>query len=121
MPERPERKQVPQGVGEEVWIQVIQKMDEVYNDLLQYEVALEEKNAALEQSQRFIVSVLGTMSDILLVCARDGTIEDVNDSLVRLTGRCTDELRRHAVTELAADEASRAQMERLLVAAEGVH
>ena len=121
MPERSETTPVPDGVGEEVWIQVIQKMDEVYNDLLQYEVALEEKNAALEQSQRFIVSVLGTMSDILLVCARDGTIEDVNHSLVRLTGRSEEELRRHAVTELAADGPSRAAMERLFAQAEGVH
>ena len=31
-------------------------MDEVYNDLLQYEVALEEKNAALEESHQFIES-----------------------------------------------------------------
>lgn len=30
-------------LGEQAWIEVIQKMDEVYNDLLQYEVALEEK------------------------------------------------------------------------------
>ena len=35
------------AVGEHVWIDVIQKMDEVYNDLLQYEVALEEKNRSL--------------------------------------------------------------------------
>jgi hypothetical protein len=40
------------SLGEDAWIEVIQKMDEVYNDLLQYEVALEEKNAALEESQR---------------------------------------------------------------------
>ena len=109
MPERPERKQVPEGVGEAVWIDVIQKMDEVYNDLLQYEVALEEKNAALEESQRFIVSVLGSMSDILLVCGRDGTIEDVNQSLVKLTGRREDELRGQPVVDLFADEASREQ------------
>ena len=32
-----------EGLGEDAWIEVIQKMDEVYNDLLQYEVALEEK------------------------------------------------------------------------------
>src|SRR3990172_5806971 len=107
MPERPDYRQVPEGVGEDVWIDVIRKMDEVYNDLLQYEVALEEKNAALEESQRFIVSVLGSMSDILLVCGRDGTIEDVNQSLVRLTGRREDELRGHSVVDLFADEGSR--------------
>ena len=38
------------ATGEQAWIEVIQKMDEVYNDLLQYEVALEEKNSALEES-----------------------------------------------------------------------
>ena len=115
MPERPERKQVPEGVGEAVWIDVIQKMDEVYNDLLQYEVALEEKNAALEESQRFIVSVLGSMSDILLVCGRDGTIEDVNQSLVKLTGRREEDLRGHSVVELFADEASREHATRVFV------
>lgn len=107
--------QVPEGVGEGVWIQVIQKMEEVYNDLLQYEVALEEKNAALEASQRFIESVLGSMSDILLVSGRDGAIEDVNHSLVKLTGRSEGELRGHPVTELFADAASREQATRVLV------
>ena len=96
--------QVPEGVGEGVWIEVIQKMEEVYNDLLQYEVALEEKNAALEASQRFIEGVLGSMSDILLVTGRDGTIEDVNHSLVKLTGRSDHELRGRPVVELFSDD-----------------
>jgi two-component system sensor histidine kinase HupT/HoxJ len=39
-------------VGEEVWIEVIRKMDEVYEDLVRNEVALEEKNQELEASQR---------------------------------------------------------------------
>lgn len=60
----------PEGVGEGAWIDVIQKMDEVYSDLLQYEVALEEKNARLEESQGFILSVLTSISDILVVCDR---------------------------------------------------
>lgn len=98
---------LPAGMGEQVWIDVIQKMDEVYNDLLQYEVALEEKNSALEDSQQFILSVLTSMSDILLVCDRSGRIEDVNKSLVSLTGLSEAELRGRPVTELFADEASR--------------
>ncbi len=106
--------QVPEGVGERAWIEVIQKMEEVYNDLLQYEVALEEKNAALEASQRFIESVLGSMSDILLVSGRDGAIEDVNESLVKLTGRAEQELRGRPVVELFADEPSREQAARIL-------
>jgi two-component system sensor histidine kinase HupT/HoxJ len=53
-----------------IWLDVIRKMDEVYNDLLQYEVALEEKNATLEDTQQFISSVLTSMSDLLIVCSR---------------------------------------------------
>ena len=30
------------GVSEDVWMEVIDKMDQVYSDLLQYEVALEQ-------------------------------------------------------------------------------
>ncbi|HEY5675539.1 MAG TPA: hypothetical protein VIR81_02060, partial [Myxococcales bacterium] len=71
----PEMPQAPEGVDEAAWIEVIRKMEEVYADLLQYEVALEAKNAALEASQRFIESVLSSMSDVLVVCDRDGTIE----------------------------------------------
>ena len=111
--------QVPEGVGEAVWIEVIQKMEEVYNDLLQYEVALEEKNSALEASQRFIEGVLGSMSDILLVTGRDGTIEDVNHSLVKLIGRSDHELRGRPVVELFSDDASRDQAARILVRSGG--
>ena len=111
--------QVPEGVDEGVWIEVIQKMEEVYNDLLQYEVALEEKNAALEASQRFIEGVLGSMSDILLVTGRDGTIEDVNQSLVKLTGHSDHELRGRPVVELFSDDASREQAARILVRSGG--
>ncbi len=111
--EESELKAMPEGVGEAVWIEVIQKMEEVYNDLLQYEVALEEKNAALEESQRFIESVLGSMSDILLVCGRDGTVEDVNGSLERLTGRSARDLNKQPISTLFADERSRAEAARV--------
>ena len=75
-----------EGLGEQAWIEVIQKMDEVYNDLLQYEVALEEKNAALEESHQFIESVLTSISDILIVCDRHGSIIEVNSSLLHFSG-----------------------------------
>jgi two-component system sensor histidine kinase HupT/HoxJ len=69
-----------------IWIDVIRKMDEVYNDLLQYEVALEEKNAKLEDTQKFIFSVLTSMSDLLVVCDRHGVIQEVNQALASLLG-----------------------------------
>jgi len=103
----PEAVSTLAGVDEAVWIEVIQKMDEVYNDLLQYEVVLEEKNAALEDSQQFIESVLASMSDILIVCNRHGAIDEVNDSLRRFIGLDEGELRGRPVCDLFADEASR--------------
>lgn len=95
------------GVDEALWIEVIRKMDEVYNDLLQYEVVLEQKNAALEDSQHFIESVLSSMSDILIVCNRHGAIQEVNDSLRRFIGQDESRLRGQPVADLFADEASR--------------
>jgi two-component system sensor histidine kinase HupT/HoxJ len=106
----PEPAALLDGVGETVWIDVIRKMDEVYNDLLQYEVALEEKNAALEQSHQFIESVLSSMSDILIVCDRYGNIEEVNASLQRFTGRLEKDLKGTPLADLFADDASRAQV-----------
>lgn len=101
---------VPLGeAGESVWIEVIRKMDEVYADLLQYEVALEQKNAALEESQQFIFSVITSMSDILIVCDRNGVIQEANQALAALTGKKEPELRGTSFLDLFADETSRAQ------------
>jgi two-component system sensor histidine kinase HupT/HoxJ len=97
------------GASESVWLDVIQKMDEVYSDLLQYEVALEDKNAALEESQQFIFSVLTSMSDVLLVCNRAGVIQDVNQSLQHLIGQDEAALKGRNIFDLFADEASRQQ------------
>ncbi|MBC7905340.1 MAG: PAS domain-containing protein [Rhodospirillaceae bacterium] len=60
-------------------------MEEVYSDLIQYEVELEEKNAALEEAQRFITSVLSSVSDILVVCDSKGVLQQVNLAFLKLT------------------------------------
>ena len=112
---------IPQGVGEDVWIEVIQKMDEVYNDLLQYEVALEEKNAALEESQSFVFSVLAAMSDLLVVCDRDGRIEVVNHALVQFSGKPEAALIGASLFDLFADAEARAAAERMFIATESRH
>ena len=101
------------SLGEEAWIEVIQKMDEVYNDLLQYEVALEEKNAALEESQQFVFSVLASMSDILVVCDRDGRIEVVNNAMVAFSGKQENELIGMPLFDLFADASTRTNAERI--------
>jgi two-component system, NtrC family, sensor histidine kinase HupT/HoxJ len=113
---------LPPG-GEQAWIEVIQKMDEVYNDLLQYEVALEEKNAALEESHQFIESVLTSMSDILIVCDRNGNVEEVNSSLSHIAGKTAEELQHKPVFDLFADDLERAKARDIFAryGREGVH
>ncbi len=96
-----------------IWLDVIRKMDEVYNDLLQYEVALEEKNATLEDTQQFISSVLTSMSDLLIVCSRAGVIESVNAALASLLGVDAEALHGRTVFDLFADEESRQRAGRL--------
>ena len=105
-----------EGVDESTWLDVIQKMDEVYTRLIDDEVELEKKNSELEQSQQFIFSVLSAMSDVLIVCDERGLIEQTNAALCELVGRREDQLRGSSLADLLADEASvqaaRAAMDR---------
>jgi two-component system, NtrC family, sensor histidine kinase HupT/HoxJ len=91
------------GIDEAMWIEVIHKMDEVYNDLLRYEVALEEKNTQLEESQRFVLSVLSSISDILVVCNNEGRIEIVNQAMMEFCGQTESMLVGSLLSHLFAD------------------
>jgi two-component system, NtrC family, sensor histidine kinase HupT/HoxJ len=97
-----------EGVDESTWLDVIQKMDEVYTRLIDDEVELEKKNTELEQSQQFIFSVLTSMSDVLVVCDERGLIEQANAALCELVGRSESELRGTPLDALLADDASKA-------------
>ena len=94
------------GVDESTWLDVIQKMDEVYSQLVHDEIQLEQKNVELEQSQQFIFSVLSAMSDVLVVCDEQGRIEETNAALCELVGRSDAELRDTSFYDLLADAAS---------------
>jgi len=96
-----------EGVDESTWMDVIQKMDEVYTRLIDDEVELEKKNTELEQSQQFIFSVLTSMSDVLVVCDAYGVIEQANAALCELTGRPEEQLSGTPLYALLADDASR--------------
>lgn len=116
-PSRDLRKAQVEGLDEDAWLDVIHKMDEVYTQLVADEVALEEKNAQLEQSQRFIVSLLSSMSDVLLACDAQGRIEDVNASLCALVGRDEAQLPGTPVNELLAGGDDGAKLRRAADAA----
>ena len=99
-----------EGVDEAAWLDVIHKMDEVYSQLVADEVALEEKNVELEQSQQFIFSLLSAMSDVLVACNDHGEIEETNAALCELVGQGDAALRGTSVYALLADDASRARI-----------
>jgi len=94
------------GVDDSAWLDVIAKMDEVYSQLVQDEIALEEKNAQLEQSQQFIFSLLSAMSDVLVACDEAGRIEETNAALRELVGKPEEALRGTPLLALLADETS---------------
>jgi two-component system sensor histidine kinase HupT/HoxJ len=98
------------GVDDATWVDVIRKMDEVYSQLVADEVALEQKNAELEQSQRFVFGLLTAMSDVLVACDEQGRIEQTNAALCELVG-CTDQsLLGTPLTALLADQATEEQL-----------
>jgi two-component system sensor histidine kinase HupT/HoxJ len=74
------------------WIDVIHKMDDVYADLVRYQVELEQKNAALEVAQQFISSVLASITDVLIVTDIEGRIQQVNRALEEIVGKKEQEL-----------------------------
>jgi two-component system sensor histidine kinase HupT/HoxJ len=77
---------------EGAWIEVIRKMDEVYSDLLRYEVDLEHKNAELEEAQAFVTNVIESVSDILIVCDSKGLVQQVNSAFQNTLGRGNEDI-----------------------------
>jgi two-component system sensor histidine kinase HupT/HoxJ len=103
-----------QGIDDATWMDVIQKMEEVYSQLLRDEVALEEKNIELEQSQQFIFSLLSAMSDVLVACDGQGLIEETNAALCELVGRGDAQLHGTSVYALLADDDSVQRLRRVI-------
>ena len=57
-----------------------------------------------DETRQFILSVLASMSDVLLVCGLDGRIEEVNGALVKLVKFREQELRGKPLTDLLAED-----------------
>lgn len=112
------RPEAPGGVDESAWLDVIHKMDEVYSQLVADEIALEAKNAELEQSQQFIFSLLAAMSDVLVASNRHGQIEETNAALCALVGASDAQLRGTPLAALMADEATAARLAAALAQAD---
>lgn len=98
-PERRNRR-----ADDQAWIEVIQQMDVIYADLVRYQVELEKKNADLEDAQRFIHSVISSISDVLVVCNINGVVQQVNPALLDAVGRDENAVIGHPLKHLFAPE-----------------
>lgn len=98
-------QQLDTNMSDDAWVEVIQRMDSIYADLVNSQVALEEKNTELEEAQQFIESVLSSMHDVLVVTDIEGTIQRTNLTLEKLTGKSNQQLRGYPLTTLFSESA----------------
>jgi len=98
------RRRQPGIADEQIWVDVIQRMESTYTELVNQQVELEEKNAALIDAQHFIQSVMSSISDTLIVCDVNGHILQVNEALENLIGKSQEELTGMPVASLISKE-----------------
>ncbi|WP_426416020.1 sensor histidine kinase [Aestuariirhabdus sp. LZHN29] len=94
--------------SEDAWLEVIEKMEQVYSQLISHQVELEQKNAELESAYQFISSVQTAMTDVLIVCDEELRIRQVNPALLKMTGLAEASLLGFRVGELFCDESQSA-------------
>jgi two-component system sensor histidine kinase HupT/HoxJ len=102
------------AAAQTVWEELTRAMDEAYAALAGSESALQERNAELADAREFADSVFASMSDVLVVCDREGRIEDVNPALERVVGKKRAVLRGLPLLELFADDEARRRVRCLI-------
>ncbi len=89
---------------ESAWQEVIRRVDEVYSDLIRYEADLERKNSELEEAQRFISSVIASVSDILIVVDESGRVVQVNPAFESLVGASQGAITNRPISDFLVDK-----------------
>ncbi|WP_093448407.1 sensor histidine kinase [Pseudooceanicola nitratireducens] len=95
------------GAGDftdEAWVSVLSAVDRTYADLIAHQEQLERQNEELHDMQRFIVSIMESVNEIMAVVDREGRMEEVSASLAGLTRVDKTALVGRAVADLFAPE-----------------
>ncbi len=100
MEQVPDAQHLNPAMPDDAWVEVIHRMDDIYADLVNSQVALEEKNAELEQAHQFIESVLSSMHDVLVVTDINGNIQRVNRTMENLIGKTSEALNGEPLSRL---------------------
>ncbi|APX23011.1 MAG: PAS domain-containing sensor histidine kinase [Rhodobacteraceae bacterium] len=74
------------AMTDEAWQSVLRAVDQTYSELVAHQERLEDQNAELSAAKRLIESVMASVSDILIVIDRDGTVAEASASLRGLVG-----------------------------------
>lgn len=69
------------ALSDDAWVDVLRAMDRTYADLVGYQEKLESQNVELQEMRTFLTSILASVSDVLIVADRHGTIAQVSRSL----------------------------------------
>ena len=73
-------------VSDETWVDVMRAVDRTYAELVDYQTQLEARNAELDEMRSFMASVFASVSDVLIVVDRHGTVEQAAGSFEALLG-----------------------------------
>ena len=76
-----------EGAADDVWFDVLSAVDRTYADLVDYQERLERQNHELEDLRSFLGSILASVSDVLIVVSRAGSVLETSASVARLTGK----------------------------------
>jgi two-component system sensor histidine kinase HupT/HoxJ len=85
---------------DQLWLSVMNKMDETWAELVGQQIELERKNAELEGAHAFMAGVFDSMSDVLVACDTALRVVRTNQAAERLFPGGVDGLVGRLLTEL---------------------
>lgn len=74
----------PDAMTDAAWQSVLRAVDQTYSELVAHQEQLEHQNAELTAAKHLIEGVLHSVSDVLIVIDRDGSVAEASLSLFEL-------------------------------------
>lgn len=91
-------------LGQEAWTDVLQAVDKTYAEMIDYQEQLEARNAEMLQLRSFLSSVMASISDYLVVTAKDRSMAEVSASFSAVVGLTPEQLIGCDIVDFVTDE-----------------